>query len=157
MDKRKFKHLILALAETLTFDSDLQAGFEAFLGGRLQLCDKYGDRLNPYDYLSRDGKPLIRFGYISQEKAIEGLWDRLFNQDRRCGQSQPQATPRQTRCRKPQTHERRIVLDLEKCGETRIQSQSTQAHLRARQCQVAFVAENGDDLWPCGHLQGSQR
>lgn len=70
---RKFQTLILALETALPFETNIQEGFERFLTGRLQLRDAVGNKLNPYDYICKSGRPLIRFTTESQEKVAERL------------------------------------------------------------------------------------
>lgn len=70
---RKFQTLILALEMALPFEANMQEGFERFLTGRLPLRDAVGNKLNPYDYIGKTGRPLIRFTTESQEKVAERL------------------------------------------------------------------------------------
>lgn len=72
MDK-KHQTLIAALDKALPFGFSMQEGFEQFITGHLPLRDEYGNKLNPYDYIGKSGRSLIRAAATSQEKWGESL------------------------------------------------------------------------------------
>lgn len=64
---RKFQILIDALNRVMSSESNMQEYFDFFMTGRLPLFTESGIKLNPYDYIGKTGKRLIRFQSPSQE------------------------------------------------------------------------------------------
>ncbi len=57
----------------MPFDGDTQEYFDAFMAGHLPLYTESGKKLNPYDYIGKTGRRLIRFQAASQEAYAERL------------------------------------------------------------------------------------
>ena len=70
---RKFEILTDALYRSMRFDGDMQEYFDAFMEGRFPLYTETGVKLNPYDYIGKTGRRLIRFSTPDQKKFAESL------------------------------------------------------------------------------------
>ncbi len=149
MKKKKITELIFALTQALPFDMEMQYGFNQFLCGKLPLSNRHGLRLNPYDYMSESGDPLLRFGHETQENyATEVMSARLERHRKsrdssnlRYGQSPRQGQPRTDSPLPPQSHGRRIVFDRLELDEAFATPRNPQDLPLSGQCRLEFVVE----------------